>query len=419
MNFPISYSYNYNSNFSYVALCVNVGSINENNNNKGIAHLIEHIIFKNNNINNSINSHGMKVNAFTSQFNTVYHILSKNDFIHIAIQILLSIVLFPKFSTKNINDEKKIVINEILQRSTSPIHNIYTKSYSTIFPNNNNLHYEIAGYINTINKITKKNISQFYKKYYKINNMFLFINSSIPKNILQSITNFYSQSLNIKLKYKQKLHTPFINNIKYISYINTPNTFNIIQNSNSISNSNNKHIYTLISFTFNNNLSNKELATIEILNKYLTGSLTSILFIKLREQKKLIYNIQSNIENLFSFIKFNILFSTSNNPYTQKDAINTILNTIFNLKKNNIPTKQFNKFKLNTIISYKYKQESYSYHLDNALYNNYKYNTLSQNNNIHNEINNVSQYDIKKLIKKYFNKKNLFIIQNNNNNNNT
>jgi len=70
-----------NPKFSFVAIIVLTGSVFEADDEKGISHFIEHLLFKGSkyessikNLNNKLNSKGMIVNAFTSNFVTVYHL---------------------------------------------------------------------------------------------------------------------------------------------------------------------------------------------------------------------------------------------------------------------------------------------------------------------------------------------------------
>ena len=154
------------SNFSFFAICVFTISVFENNKEKYISHLIEHLLFKNKKINlnfnsltNKLNKLGVSTNAYTSHFFTVYYISTPNIHIHEVLNILFKIVFCPKFNMKNIQDEKKIVINELIEKNNSP--DIYTilLSNEIIFDKTNPLHYSIGGFINSVKNINKKKLS--------------------------------------------------------------------------------------------------------------------------------------------------------------------------------------------------------------------------------------------------------------------
>ena len=77
-----------NPHFSIMQVVIFVGSIFENNKEKGISHFIEHLIFKgskyNENIKNltdSLNSNGMSINAYTNNYTTVFYITTPTKFI--------------------------------------------------------------------------------------------------------------------------------------------------------------------------------------------------------------------------------------------------------------------------------------------------------------------------------------------------
>jgi len=116
-----------NPKFSYVSIVVLIGSIYEKKNQEGISHFIEHLIFKGSkynenikNLNNKLNSMGMVVNAYTSQFLTNYYIHTPTIYIKEAIEALVQVVFNPLFRDTDIDDERQVVINELLQKYSSP-----------------------------------------------------------------------------------------------------------------------------------------------------------------------------------------------------------------------------------------------------------------------------------------------------------
>ena len=121
------YKKKFKSNFSFFALCIFTGSVFESENEKGLAHLIEHLLFKGNkyiktskNLNNKLNGMGVTINAFTNNFFTVYYLITPNKYITTVINILFQIVFSTKINKKSFEDEKKIVINELIEKINSP-----------------------------------------------------------------------------------------------------------------------------------------------------------------------------------------------------------------------------------------------------------------------------------------------------------
>ena len=76
-----------NSEISYISLVINAGSRHENNLQQGIAHFIEHILFKGTKKRNSfhilnrIDSVGGEINAYTSKEETCIYITVQNIYL--------------------------------------------------------------------------------------------------------------------------------------------------------------------------------------------------------------------------------------------------------------------------------------------------------------------------------------------------
>ena len=85
-----------NPHFALLQIVVFAGSIFETAHEKGITHFIEHLIFKGSkynegikNLTNRLNSDGMTINAYTNNYNTVFHITTPIQFIKKGIDDLV------------------------------------------------------------------------------------------------------------------------------------------------------------------------------------------------------------------------------------------------------------------------------------------------------------------------------------------
>ena len=161
-----------NPHFALLQIVVFAGSIFESENEKGITHFIEHLIFKGSkynesmkNLTNHLNSNGMSINAYTNNYNTVFHITTPIKFIKKAIDTLIQIVFNPLFRKMDIDTERKVVINELLQRMNTPEKYASIIEYKKIFSSKNPLHHPVIGYIETLKKITMIDVQNYYNKY--------------------------------------------------------------------------------------------------------------------------------------------------------------------------------------------------------------------------------------------------------------
>jgi predicted Zn-dependent peptidase len=162
-----------NPKFSFVAIIIFTGSIFENPKEKGISHLIEHLIFKGSkystnmkNLNNKLNHNGMNVNAITSNLFTYYYISTPNIYIKEAIATLIQIVCNPLFREEDINNERKVVINELVEQMNNPVSFAAFSSLKIIFKEENPLFHPVIGYIKVLEKITQKDIQVYDQIFY-------------------------------------------------------------------------------------------------------------------------------------------------------------------------------------------------------------------------------------------------------------
>lgn len=102
-----------------IGLWVNAGSGDEYLDQAGIAHFIEHMVFKGTagrsmrEIMRSVESRGGLLNAFTTKEHTCYYAWTRTPYLGEAASILFELATRPKFTVKDIEREKSVVIEEI------------------------------------------------------------------------------------------------------------------------------------------------------------------------------------------------------------------------------------------------------------------------------------------------------------------
>src|SRR5581483_536139 len=95
------------------------GSRHETARQSGIAHFVEHMLFKGTDsrsaedIAQSIDSIGGQLDAFTAKEYASYYIKVLDEHLPLAVDILSDIVLHPAFNAEDIEREKKVVLEEI------------------------------------------------------------------------------------------------------------------------------------------------------------------------------------------------------------------------------------------------------------------------------------------------------------------
>ena len=114
------------------------GSRHESDERSGIAHFVEHMLFKGTDtrsaedIAQAIDSIGGQLDAFTAKEYASYYIKVLDEHLPLAVDLLSDIVLRPAFSAEEIEREKKVILEEIKMVEDTPddlVHELFTQHF--------------------------------------------------------------------------------------------------------------------------------------------------------------------------------------------------------------------------------------------------------------------------------------------------
>jgi len=120
-----------------IGLWVDVGSRDEDPSTNGIAHFIEHMVFKGTrkrsirDIAQSLESVGGYLNAFTGKEHTCFYARVLDDFAPLAVDVITDLILHPTFPEKELEKERGVVIEELKNAEDDPddiIHDYFDKA---------------------------------------------------------------------------------------------------------------------------------------------------------------------------------------------------------------------------------------------------------------------------------------------------
>jgi len=159
---------------------VRVGSADESDEIAGVAHLHEHMLFKGTakrgvgEIAKIIEENGGDINAWTSFDDTVYHIVMPSAKMDMGLDIITDVIMNSSFDAKELAKEKEVVLEELRQNKDIPqrriIDEIFTLSYE-VHPYKR----PVIGYIESVKKINRQKILDFYKKFYVPSNIVMVV----------------------------------------------------------------------------------------------------------------------------------------------------------------------------------------------------------------------------------------------------
>ncbi len=152
------------------------GSRHETAERSGIAHFVEHMLFKGTatrtaeDIAQQIDSIGGQLDAFTAKEYASYYIKVLDEHLPLAIDVLSDIVRNPAFAPDDIEREKKVVVEEIKMVEDTPddlVHELFTQG----FWENHPLGRPILGTRETVESFTADLLRDYFQKAYTPRNL--------------------------------------------------------------------------------------------------------------------------------------------------------------------------------------------------------------------------------------------------------
>ena len=306
----------FNSNTLSIGLWLNVGSVNENNKQLGIAHMLEHMAFKgtkNRNafdISKEIEDVGGDINAYTSKENTAYYVKLLPSNHELGIEILSDIFLNSTFPKEEIERERGVIISEIGQSNDMPDDKVFDKFYSLAYQNQS-IGKPILGTKVSVGGFDKDDLKEFCNQYYNPSNLIIGISGKFDEKIIinQIKKTFeFLKSGNKTVKPKYKWNSGFYSEKKDLQQA---------------------HVVFGVEGLSNVDKQRLDLSALSII---LGGGMSSKLFQEIREKKGLCYSIFSFQSQFFSSGIFG--FYSACNPNDLENLLDTSLNEIKNLSKN-------------------------------------------------------------------------------------
>jgi predicted Zn-dependent peptidase len=152
------------------------GSRHEPQEQSGIAHFVEHMLFKGTatrsaeDIAQTIDSIGGQMDAFTAKEYASYYIKVLDEHLPLAVEVLADIVMRPAFSDGDIEREKKVVLEEIKMVEDTPddlVHELFTEN----FWQNHPLGRPILGTKETVESLTAEGLRRYFSRAYSAPNL--------------------------------------------------------------------------------------------------------------------------------------------------------------------------------------------------------------------------------------------------------
>lgn len=262
---------------------VNIGSLYEDEKELGMSHFVEHMLFKgtknrsNEQLNRELEFLGGDYNAYTDYISTVYSITCLDEEFEKGIELLSDMVLNSSFDEKEMKKEKGVVLSEIKSDKDDIEDLSISRTHEYAF-DKSALRNSIAGTEEHVKGFKRKQVYDFYKKYYTPDNCVIVTVSAFSHEQMQKIITdlfgkwegkSHKKSEIIKEENKELVKTTYKSQIEQgtVTYL----------------------------YAFKE-VCEKDKLPLKILSYKLAESSNSILFRELREERGLAYDVYSQMD---------------------------------------------------------------------------------------------------------------------------
>lgn len=274
----------------YVGIMVGAGTRHELPEENGMAHYIEHCVFKGTQhytarqIINHIEGIGGEINAYTTKEETTFYAATLRQHFRTTLHLLADMVLHPTFCKKETDKEVTVILDEIESYNDSPSELIYDDFENMIFEGSS-LAMPILGTKKTLRRISKSpDIAlNWIKQHYRPERMVLFVLGNVTtKQVISAAER--------ELLFDSRLPIPE-------TKIYTPDSrLPIPETEASLSRTYRRHTHQthIMLGSHAYSIGHPKQLTMYLLNNILGGgSMSSRLYLSLREKYGLVYNIDS------------------------------------------------------------------------------------------------------------------------------
>ncbi len=309
---------------------VKAGSADEDETNNGIAHIIEHMLFKGTRnrsakqIADDMTRIGGNMNAFTSKECTAYYATVLAEHLPIAIDIISDMLTNSLIDEKSLKKEKGVIIEEIDMYDDSPEDLVHEMLQQRIWKNHP-LGYMISGTKKIVRKVTREQIEEFMDRHYVGENMVISVAGKINGNgVLQLLEEKFGSIKARSSKPRINVVRPEYNKV-------------VCKRDKDI-----EQMHCNIAFDSISYLS-EDRFLLTVLNSIFGGGINSRLFQKIRENSGLTYSIYSYGSSYRETGLFHIYAAM--NPSQTPVVIKKIFQILNDLKKKGVTGEELSMTK--------------------------------------------------------------------------
>ena len=282
---------------AYCGFAIDAGTRDEAENEQGMAHFVEHLIFKGTqkrhawHIINRMENVGGDLNAYTNKEETVVYSAFLAEHFPRAVELLADIVFHSTFPQAEIDKEVEVIIDEIQSYEDSPCELIFDDFEELIFPNHP-LGRNILGKPDLLHQFKTEDALRFTSRYYRPENVIFFVQGNVDfKRVIRLVEKATTGLHSNAEAFSRKRPEVYVPQIKTLHR--------------------DTHQAHVMIGSRGYDAHNEKRTALYLLNNILGGpGMNSRLNVALRERSGLVYNVEANLTSYTDTGVFCIYFGT-------------------------------------------------------------------------------------------------------------
>jgi zinc protease len=323
---------NHNAPVVALQVWVKVGSGDEGDEEAGMCHFIEHMLFKGTakrkvgGLAREVESLGGAINAYTSLDQTVYHVILASRYADIGLDVLSDAIQHSTFRPLELDREREVILEEIRRGQDDPSRVLFQQTSAVLYQKHP-YRRPIIGFEKVIRKISRDQMISFYKKWYTPDRMvFVAVGNfnllEMEKKVRGTFQGFDPSPERVSLRVEEPEQTEFRSVISFGHF---------------------KETYLQIAFPIPSG-THVDTPPLDALSHILTGGEASRLIQKVKLEKGLVHSISASSHTPRDPGSFIIRATLL--PENIEEAIKVILSELIRLRNEGVTPDELHRVKV-------------------------------------------------------------------------
>lgn len=322
---------------------IKTGSINENDSNNGISHFLEHLFFKgtkahpNGEIDKILEAKGAIINAATSKDFTHYYITIPSKDFDTALDLHADMLLNPQIPRKELEQERKVVLEEIAKDGNTPSKKVYDNLNNLMYTNHPYKR-TVIGTAKNIETMRREEILEYFNQFYVPSNMTTLIIGDVDtQDVINKLQKVFEQPYKKVTNRTYKKEHALQSQKRNVEYTDAQSG------------------YMMVGFR-GADISSPDTYVLDLLAELMGGSKSSRLCKDIKEERGIAFSISANNITMKDDGLFLITanFVPNNNEKLEK----AIFSNITDIQKYGVTEEELNRAKNKIIQNTYYSRES-------------------------------------------------------------